>query len=77
MDWYTHVMKPPENDPIHPTQLTPISQAATYEEIAEFWDTHSGADYADQMVEVEMTIDLAVRRKFRDGGEARSAESHP
>ena len=60
-------MNTPENDPTQPTRLTPISQAATYAEIGEFWDIHSGADYWDQMVEVEMTIDPAVRRKFRDG----------
>ena len=46
-------MNTPKNDPTQPTQLTPISQAATYEEIGEFWDTHSAADYEDQMVECQ------------------------
>jgi hypothetical protein len=30
------------------TQLTTISKARTLEEIAEFWDTHSLADYRDK-----------------------------
>ena len=77
VDWYTHIMKPPKNDPTQPTRLTPISQAATYAEIGEFWDTHSGADFWDQMVEVEMTTDSAARREPRYGHEAGSAESHP
>jgi hypothetical protein len=41
---------------------TGISQASTLEEIAEFWDTHSLADYDDQTYEVEMTFDPAARR---------------
>lgn len=35
-----------------------ISQARTYEEIGEFWDTHSTADYWDQMEPVEFEINL-------------------
>lgn len=53
------------SDPTQTTRLTPISQAATYADIGEFWDTHSGADYWDQMVEVEMTLDPAARRHTR------------
>ena len=43
-------------------QLTSISKARTLEEIAEFWDTHSLADYWDQTYEVEMTFDPSARR---------------
>ncbi|MBN1317198.1 MAG: hypothetical protein JXA42_17070 [Anaerolineales bacterium] len=38
------------------TQLTNISKASTIEEIAEFWDTHSLADYWDQTHEVEFEV---------------------
>ena len=41
-----------ENEP----RLTSISKARTLEEIAEFWDTHSLADYWDQTYEVEFEI---------------------
>ncbi len=37
-------------------QLSSISQARTYEEIGEFWDTHSLADYWDQTHEVEFEV---------------------
>ena len=40
---------------------TSISEAETLEEIAEFWDTHSLADYWDQTHEVEFTV-RATRR---------------
>jgi len=39
-----------------------ISKARTLEEIAEFWDTHSLADFDDQTYEVDMTFDPAARR---------------
>jgi hypothetical protein len=32
--------------------------------MAEFWDTHSLADYDDQTYEVEMTFDPAARRSL-------------
>ena len=35
---------------------TSISEAETLEEIAEFWDTHSLADYWDQTHEVEFEV---------------------
>ena len=38
-----------------------ISQARTLQEIAEFWDTHSLADYDDQTYEVEMTFEPSAR----------------
>ena len=43
--------------------LTPISKARTYEEIAEFWDTHSLAGYWDQTHEVEFEARAKPRRR--------------
>ncbi|HLF89310.1 MAG TPA: CopG family antitoxin [Anaerolineales bacterium] len=45
------------------TQLTSISKAKTLEEIAEFWDTHSLADYWDQTHEVEFEVRAQRRRR--------------
>ena len=42
--------------------VSSISNAHTYEEMADLWDTHSVADYADQMKEVEITFDPSARR---------------
>ncbi len=39
-----------------------ISQSHTLEEMADFWDTHSLADYDGQTYEVEMTFDPSARR---------------
>ncbi|MEJ5197617.1 MAG: CopG family antitoxin [Anaerolineae bacterium] len=36
--------------------VTSISKARTIEEIADFWDTHSLADYWDQTHEVEFEV---------------------
>ena len=44
-------------------QLTSISKARTAEEIGEFWDTHSLADYWDQTHEVEFEIRAKRRRR--------------
>ena len=44
-------------------QVTSISKAQTLEEIADFWDTHSLADYWDQTHEVE--FELRVKRRRR------------
>ncbi len=41
-----------------------ISQSHTLEEMAEFWDTHSLADFEDQTHEVEMTFDPVARRSL-------------
>lgn len=49
-----------ENDT---TPLTSISQARTLDEIAEFWDTHSLADYWDQTEEVEFEVRAMRRRR--------------
>lgn len=46
-----------------PEQLTSISKARTLEEIAEFWDTHSLADYWDQAHEVEFEVRAKRRRR--------------
>jgi hypothetical protein len=35
-----------------------ISQASTYQEMGEFWDTHSLADYWDQTEPAEFTVNL-------------------
>ena len=43
-------------------RVSSISKARTPEEMAEFWDTHSLADFDDQTHEVEMTFDPSTRR---------------
>ncbi len=45
-------------------QLTSISKARTLEEIAEFWDTHSLADYWDETHEVEFEVRAEQRRRI-------------
>ena len=45
------------------TQITSISKAYTLEEIAEFWDTHSLADYWDKTHEVEFEVRAKRRRR--------------
>lgn len=45
-------------------KLTGISKASTVEEIAEFWDSHSLADYWDQTREVEFEIRAKHRRRI-------------
>lgn len=42
--------------------VSSISKAKSYEEMADFWDTHSLADYDDQLIEVDMTFDPLARR---------------
>ncbi len=44
-------------------QRTSISKARTLEEIAEFWDTHSLADYWDQTREVKFEVRAKRRRR--------------
>ena len=44
-------------------QQTSISKARSLEEIADFWDTHSLADYWDQTHEVEFEIRAKRRRR--------------
>ena len=43
--------------------MTGISKAQTLEEIAEFWDTHSLADYWEQTHEVEIEVRAERRRR--------------
>jgi len=45
------------------TQLTSISKARTLEEVADFWDNHSLADYWDQTYEVEFEVRAKRRRR--------------
>ena len=45
------------------TRLTSISKARTPGEIAEFWDTHSLADYWDQTQEAEFEVRAKRRRR--------------
>lgn len=43
-------------------RVSNISQSHTLEEMADFWDAHSLADYDDQTHEVEMTFEPSARR---------------
>ena len=45
------------------TRLTSISKARMLDEIADFWDTHSLADYWDQTHEVE--FEVRAKRRHR------------
>ena len=45
------------------TQMSSISKAQTLEEIADFWDTHSLADYWDQTQEVTFEVRAQRRRR--------------
>jgi hypothetical protein len=45
------------------TRLTNISKAETFEEIGEFWDTHSLDDYWDETHEVEFEVRAKQRRR--------------
>ena len=45
------------------TQLTSISKARTMEEVSDFWDTHSLADYWDQTYEVEFEVRAKRRQR--------------
>jgi hypothetical protein len=44
-------------------KVTRISKARTIKDIAEFWDTHSLADYWDQTHEVEFQVRAQRRRR--------------
>ncbi|HEY66765.1 MAG: hypothetical protein DRI79_09320 [Chloroflexi bacterium] len=46
------------------SDVSSISGARTLEEVAEFWDTHSLADYDEQTYEVEMRFDPSARRTY-------------
>jgi predicted DNA binding CopG/RHH family protein len=42
----------------------PIPEFKSYEEMGEFWDTHSLADYWDQTEPAEFEISEQVRRRY-------------
>lgn len=42
---------------------TSLSKASSLEEVADFWDTHSLADYEDQTQEVEFEVRALRKRK--------------
>ncbi len=42
-------------------KVSSISHASSYEDMAEFWDTHSVADYDDQTYEVDIVFDPEAR----------------
>jgi len=42
-------------------RVASISKARSYEEMAEFWDTHSLEDYRDQIEEVD--LEVCVKRR--------------
>ncbi len=44
-------------------KVTSISKVSSLEEVAEFWDTHSLADYEDQTQEVEFEVRATRKRK--------------
>jgi hypothetical protein len=46
------------------TQHTSISKARSLEDIADFWDTHSLADYWDQTHEVTFEVRAQRRRRI-------------
>lgn len=46
------------------SQLTPISRARTPEEIGEFWDSHSLADYWDETHEIDFEVRAKRRRRI-------------
>ena len=44
-------------------QRDPIPEFETLKEIADFWDTHSTADYFDRTEEVHFDVDLCRERR--------------
>ena len=45
-------------------RVSSISKSRTVEEMAEFWDTHSLADYENETYEVEMSFAPSARRTY-------------
>ena len=41
-----------------------ISQAKSYQEIADFWDTHDLSDYWDKTKEVKFEVDLESEKTY-------------
>ncbi len=52
-----------QNDKSSPKDALPES-FQTLEELSDFWDTHSSADYDDAMEPVEVEIDLSSRKVY-------------
>ena len=50
------------------THITGTSKAHTLEEIADFWDTHSLADYWDQTHEVQFEVRAERQPRVLAGG---------
>lgn len=44
------------------TGISSLSQSHSYEEMAEFWDTHDLTDFEDILEEVDITFDPSIRR---------------
>lgn len=44
--------------------ITSISKAASYEEIAEYWDTHDLTDVWDQTKPVEFEVDIQSEKRY-------------
>jgi hypothetical protein len=42
---------------------TSISNASTYEEMGEFWDSHEITEYLDQMPEVHFDVNIPSKRR--------------
>lgn len=53
-----------DNEAYREVPATPISKARTPEEIGEFWDSHSLADYWDETYEVEFEVRAKRRRRI-------------
>jgi hypothetical protein len=45
-------------------KVSSISKSRTLDEMVDFWDSHSLADYDDQTYEVEMTFEPSARRSL-------------
>jgi hypothetical protein len=43
---------------------TPISNATSYQEMAEFWDNHDLTEFWDKIEEVEFEIDIQSKQKY-------------
>ena len=54
-------MEQGDNVAVEERRLSSISKASTYEEMGEFWDTHSITDYEDQIYEVDFKVRKPVR----------------
>lgn len=44
------------------TEVSSLSHSRSYEEMAEFWDTHDLADFEEHLEAVDITFDPGIRR---------------